>query len=146
MQWLCLGCTNDAEHSLTRRSSRSSRSRRADATVYSSTIVSRFVSEPGAPRLSRMVTVIVLVPRTLSPRYVCPTENEPAVVLVPVDVEPSPQLIVYVHGPLSGSLNDTFCVYSAPSSTVWSGPAFTTGAVFGGVTVVDFDAVPLCAP
>lgn len=73
-------------------------------------MVTFLVSEPDAPRLSVMVTRIVRVPRILSPRYVCPTENEPAADLVPVEDWPSPQSIVYDHGPLSGSLNDTLSV------------------------------------
>ena len=35
------------------------------------------------------------------------------------------------HGPLSGSVNDQTSVNSKLVSTVWSGPAFTAGAVLG---------------
>jgi len=62
--------------------------------------------------------------------YVCPLLNEPSPALetVPLDVEPSPQLIVYDHGPLwFASVKLQRSVYSRPVTAVSSGPAFTTG-------------------
>ena len=61
----------------------------------------------------------------------------PWLVVVPlVGDEPSPQSIVYDHGPsLSGSLNVAVSVYIKPTSIVSSGPALTVG---GRLTVTVF--------
>jgi len=67
--------------------------------VHSSKTDTIFVSEPDAPAASRTVTVIVKL-RGKTMMYVCTALNEPSLTSVPVDVLPSPQLIVYDHGPL----------------------------------------------
>ena len=61
---------------------------------------------------------------------------------------PSPQSMVTVHGPSwSGSLNPApVSENSAPSNTVCSPPAVTTGGRFGGggaVTVTGCDTLPV---
>ncbi len=58
-----------------------------------------FVSDPEAPAASVTVTVTVKLVG-IRTAYVWLTVNEPWLVLLPVLVEPSPQLIVYDHGPL----------------------------------------------
>src|SRR5882672_8792747 len=67
--------------------------------AHKSVTETTLLSEPEAPAASLTVTVIVKL-RGKMITYVCPTENEPCAVRVPVDVVPSPQLIVYDHGPL----------------------------------------------
>jgi hypothetical protein len=51
-----------------------------------------FVSDPEAPLLSVTVTVMVRV--LSSPKYECPALIVPGLDALPVDVEPSPQLMV----------------------------------------------------
>src|SRR2546426_965396 len=58
--------------------------------------------------------------------------------------EPSPQLMVYDHGPsLSGSLNVACSVQSRPTSAVASDPALTVGGWLGWLTVTLCDVVPV---
>src|SRR6267378_6219216 len=71
---------------------------RAGAAQNKSTVTT-LVSEPEAPAASVTVTRIVKS-RGRTMMYVCPTVNVPWLVLLPVLVEPSPQSIVYDHGPL----------------------------------------------
>jgi len=77
---------------------------------YSNNTFTTFVSDAEAPWLSVTVTVIVKV---LGSRmiYVCPLLIVPWQHVVPVDDDPSPQSIRYVHGAsLSTSLNVAFSV------------------------------------
>ena len=69
--------------------------RSADASIGAHNRVTETTleSEPEAPAASLTVAVIVKL-RGRMMMYVCPTVNEPCVVLVPLDVVPSPQLIV----------------------------------------------------
>ncbi len=70
-----------------------------DARRHSNNTWTTFVSDPEAPAASVTVTVTVkFVSRRTT--YVWLTVNEPWLVLLPVLVDPSPQLIVYDHGPL----------------------------------------------
>src|SRR5207249_10617835 len=69
--------------------------------------VSTFESEPEAPWLSVTVTRIVKLPS----RYECDALIVPWLDVLPLADEPSPQLMVYDHGPsLFGSLNDAVSV------------------------------------
>src|SRR6266545_1094558 len=104
---------------------------------YSSSTDTTFVSEPDAPAASVTVAVIVKL-RGRMMTYVWLTVNEPWLVLLPVLVEPSPQSIRYDHGPLPfASLKLKLVEYSRPVTAVSSGPALTTGALFGVVQVTE---------
>jgi len=72
---------------------------KVDARRHSSNTETTFVSDPEAPAASVTVTVTVKLVG-IRTTYVWLTVNEPWLVLLPVLVEPSPQLIVYDHGPL----------------------------------------------
>ncbi len=94
---------------------------------YRSKTVTTFVSEPDALAASVTVTLIVKLFGKIT-TYVCPLVNEPSLDTVPVDVVPSPQLILYDHGPLWLASVKLQCrLYSTPVNAVSSGPAFTTG-------------------
>src|SRR6266496_50469 len=113
---------------------------------YRSVTDTTFVSDPDAPAASRTVTVIVKL-RGKTMMYVCPALNEPSLEAVPVDVEPSPQLIVYDHGPLwFASLKLKLVEYRRPVTAVWSGPALTTGALLGGAVILNAALVALVRP
>ena len=76
------------------------------------------MSDPESPAASRTVTVIVYV-RGKIVTYVCPLLKDPWLETVPLDVEPSPQLIVYVHGPFGvPSLKLQFRLNRMPVSVV----------------------------
>src|SRR3989442_1422386 len=77
-------------------------------------------------------------------RYVCVAEMVLWLDVLSLVDEPSPQLIVYDHGPsLSGSLNVACSVQSRPTSTVASDPALTVGGWLGWLTVTLCDVVPV---
>ncbi len=68
----------------------------------------------------------------------CPALYVPWLETLPVDVLPSPQSILYDHGPLLfASLKLQLNDQSRPVMAVSSGPAFTTGAVLGVVQVTE---------
>src|SRR5207302_1770277 len=78
--------------------------------------VSTFASEPEAPWLSVTVTRIVKLPS----RYECDALIVPWLDVLPLVDEPSPQLMVYDHGPsLLGSLHDAVSLQRIPTNTVW---------------------------
>ena len=60
---------------------------------YNRSTETTLVSEPDAPAASVTVTLIVKL-RGRRMMYVCPAENVPSLETFPLDVEPSPQLIV----------------------------------------------------
>src|SRR6266851_4457999 len=112
-------CTNDAQAlaraSLVAPKQQPSRAR------YSSRTETTFVPEPEAPAASVTVTRTVKL-RGRMMTYVCPAVNEPWLVALPVVVEPSPQSIVYDHGPLLfASVKLQLSVYSRPVTAVSSG-------------------------
>src|SRR6266702_749091 len=97
---------------------------------HSNSTLTTFVSDPEAPAASVTVTRIV---KFLGKRmtYVWPALYVPWLDTLPVDLEPSPQSIVYDHGPLLfASLKLQLNESSRPVTAVWSGPAFTTGGEF----------------
>src|SRR2546425_12249755 len=72
---------------------------RSPGTAYNSNPEPPSGPEPEAPAASVTVTRTVKL-RGRMMTYVSPAVNEPWLVALPVVVEPSPQSIVYDHGPL----------------------------------------------
>src|SRR5213593_535993 len=80
--------------------------------------------------------------------YECEPPIDPSLDVVNVVDKPSPQSMVTVHGASwSGSLKPApLSENNAPTSTVWSPPAVTTGGWLGGGGVgqlTEKDAVPV---
>src|SRR5258706_8777179 len=97
-------------------------------------------SPPEPPSLSVTLTCTVYVPGVPYPWL---PVTAVWVVLVPLSLVPSPQLIVYDHGAsfAPGSLQVAFRAYIWAGKTVTSGPASTTGGRLPIVAVV-VTAVP----
>jgi len=97
-----------------------------------------FWSDADAPAASVTVTVIVKL-RGRTMMYVCPALYVPWLGTLPVDVFPSPQSILYDHGPLLfASLKLQLNDQSRPVTAWSSGPAFTTGGELGDVQVTEY--------
>jgi hypothetical protein len=108
---------------------------------YRSSTVTVLELDPDAPAASVTVTrTVKLLGRRTT--YVCPAVNDPSLDTVPLDVEPSPQSIVYVQGPLwLASVKLQLSEYSTPVTAVSFGPAFTTGGALQS-TAYETVAVP----
>src|SRR6267378_27850 len=105
--------------------------------AHNSVTETTLLSEPEAPAASVTVAVIVKL-RGRMITYVWFTVKLPWVVLVPVLTLPSPQAIRYDHGPLPfASLKLKLVDHRRPVSACSSAPAFTTGALLGGVVMLN---------